>query len=180
MSDLDDKIERERDNSCSIFKEVDEFTTDADEIIRQVNKLEAFADKYSKQGSSFLAAIIGGIIGGVVGIGTGVSLGGLIISGPAGMLLGGAITILAWRGFNYQIIERETEKASIVLNQLIKQIENLPADTPPSVKQKLFNMYIDVTEQYYKTVKNCLVNKFPTDIPNHDIQRRLNRPQNAD
>lgn len=167
MSNLNDETETEESNSRSIFKEVDDFTTKADEIIRQVSKLEAFADKYSKQGSSFLIAIIGAVIGGVAGIGLGgVALGGLVIIGPAGMLLGGATTILLWRGLNYQIIERETEKASIVINQLKKQIESLPADTPPSVKQELFDMYINVTRQYCRNVDNCLVNKFPTDISN--------------
>lgn len=149
-----------------IKKQVESLNKEIDEIERFDRKeVEEIAEKYSTKDSSWLVALTGGIIGGGAGVSVplisvlGVSSGLAVITGPAGMALGAALAILAWRGRKYQRLERETKKVKIALDELERRIGNLPQDAPSYIKEKLWRRYSDISDRYSEIVLECLYDK---------------------
>jgi hypothetical protein len=146
-----------------VKRQVEALNKELDEIERFDRKeVEEIADKYTTKKSSWLVALTGGIIGGGAGVSVplisalGVGSGLAVITGPAGMALGAALAILAWRGRKYQRLERETEKVKIALDELEKRIGNLPQDAPSYIKERLWKQYSAISDRYSDIVLESL------------------------
>jgi prefoldin subunit 5 len=149
-----------------IKRQVEALNKEIDEIERFDRKeVEEIAEKYSSKKSSWLVALTGGLIGGGAGVSIplisvlGVSSGLAVITGPAGMALGAALAILAWRGRKYQRLERETEKAKIALDELEKRIGDLPQNAPRYIKEGLWKQYSAISDRYSEIVLESLYDK---------------------
>lgn len=137
-------------------------------------QIEEIAEKYSNKGSSALAGVVGGIIGGSAGIGLGaIATGTLILTGPAGLLLGASLGVLAWRGRRYQHLERETEKLNKALDSLEKRLRLLPRDAPKRVRDLIWEEYTRFIRQYGAEVTHLLT--APT--TNSEVKVEVSRPE---
>jgi len=130
------------------LSEIEKIETQIENLSKYRKHLEDIAEKYALKRSPFLAAIAGAIFGGSAGIGIGSMLGLIIVSGPAGALLGASLSVLLWRGRGYQRIERATEKLRLSLEEIRKQVEILPKNAPPEILEKLWKAYGEVIQRY--------------------------------
>ena len=120
-------------------------------------EIDAIANKYAHAKSPFLAAVAGSIIGAGAGITIAPALGGLIvISGPAGLLLGAALGVLAWRGKDYFRNERKTENLKMALDELDDRIRCLPDDAPSHVRDGLWNNFSAIMSAYQEAVVSTM------------------------
>jgi hypothetical protein len=131
---------RETESAVSELQSLTEVTrSDIEEIARQ----------YAGEKSSFLAGVAGGIAGATGGVALGGALGGIVVvTGPAGLALGAALAILAWRGRGHWKLERATERARIGLDTIRGELATLPENTPPEIREELWRGYRDIFEGY--------------------------------
>lgn len=129
-----------------------------DEIDRE--ELDKIASDYAGARSSKLAAVIGGVVGSAGGIALGMQVAGaaVVVTGPAGMLLGAALAVLMWRGRRYQdrernIDERQRELATLEqeLRSIVRLLQELPPDAPQQTKDELWATHNALVKRYRRT-----------------------------
>jgi hypothetical protein len=126
-----------------LLPEIRETTQEAKSLDRFDRKeLEEIAGSYDNATSGKLAGIVGGIIGAAGGFALTTFVGTtIVITGPAGLVLGAALGVLAMRGRTQLKVERETQKLRIALNEIEARVRQLPPDTPRSVRDALWEEY---------------------------------------
>ncbi len=105
-------------------------------------KLLGSASKASKQSTSTLAGVAGGFTGmAVVYTLTFMAPIELQIAGPIGTGLGIICGVLMFRGRAMLGFERRLEQNTIAADEILRRILALPKDTPPHVREALWNTY---------------------------------------
>ena len=134
--------------------------TAIEKCLEAEKQLESWNDieyEYSLHKSSFLASCIGAIIGASFGLVVGLVTGRLmVISGPAGLLLGAILGVIVWRGRGYNNLERANEKLNISLDEIEKRMMNLPQNTPIEIRHELCKSYKEILTDYTGVVQDCL------------------------
>ncbi len=147
---------------------------EADESIKRIQgltdisrkEIEQLAVSYSRQNSSVLAGILGGVVGAAGGAAVATFAGGmLVLTGPAGAMLGVAAAILSSRGWAYHRLERRVARLRLVLDEIETRIRNLPKGTPAEVKNELWSTYVESVRAFKKAaVKSIATEGAPKSI----------------
>lgn len=105
---------------------------------------EDVAKRYSLERSPTIAGVIGASAGATAGIGLSAALAPALMAlfGPAGMVIGAGVAILAWRGIRHQKNERSLDTLKDNIKTLKDEITELTANgAPGDVVASLWSHY---------------------------------------
>ena len=129
------------------FAKLSERAEEAREVSLQ--EFEEAADRYLRAPSGVLAGILGGVVGGAGGLGAAAAgIGAMIVTGPFGLVGGAALGVLAYRGPKWVKLERSGKMLESSAEVIKRQIEGLPEDTPPEVRNEFWTQYRDIMRKY--------------------------------
>jgi hypothetical protein len=142
--------EATRQRVAAIIRAIDIVRLDAQRVTQVLpHEVEEAADKHPWTPSTALAGVVGGTVGAAVGLAIGAyGSGTLILAGPLGLAIGGALGVLLFRGRNYRRLERATQKAGRAIGLVKTELNALPAHAPAEVRMKLHEQYSALITRY--------------------------------
>jgi hypothetical protein len=137
-----ERIDNQLDQSLAT---IDRLTKTASQIDRSaLQSFEDIAKRYSLQRSQTVAGAIGASAGATAGISLSAALapGFMALFGPAGMVIGVGVAILAWRGARHRKNERSLDTLGDNIKVLKEEIAQLKeAGAPDEVIASLWSHY---------------------------------------
>jgi hypothetical protein len=152
--------------AATITRRINAVRNDARRLTHpSLQQIDDVAYKYSRAPSTFLAAVVGGAIGSAGGITlAAIGAGALVLTGPLGLAVGAAVSVLAFRGKSYWRLELATQKTKGAIELIKSEINSLPKDAPEHIRQNLYREYEQLITTYTQVAGDTIDEVYPRDI----------------